>query len=155
MAVATLSRADALQRFSSQYVAVLGTADRAGTPHLVPVTFAVVDDCVVFAVDHKPKSGRRLRRLENIEARAEVSFLVDHYDDDWERLWWVRVDGRATIAADALQDSRYDRAVDALAARYRQYREVRPHHAVVIARVGTVTGWAYRRTRSGNSSAPE
>ncbi len=139
----------------SEYVAVLGTADATGTPHLVPVTFAVVDDCVVFAVDHKPKNGRRLRRLENIEARADVSFLVDHYDDDWARLWWVRVDGRATIAADALQDSRYDRAVDALAARYQQYREVRPHQAVVIARVGTVTGWAYHRTASGNASTSE
>ena len=151
----SLTRADALQRFSSKRVAVLGTADGAGTPHLVPVTFAMVDDCIAFAVDHKPKSGGRLRRLENIEGRAEVSFLVDHYDDDWEQLWWVRVDARATIAPDALQDARYDRAVDALAARYRQYRRVRPHHAVVIARVGTVTGWAFSATRSRGRSGLE
>jgi PPOX class probable F420-dependent enzyme len=153
--VASLTTTDALQRFSAQHVAVLGTADGAGTPHLVPVTFAVIDDCVVFAVDHKPKGGRQLRRLENIEGRAEVSFLVDHYDDDWEHLWWVRVDARATVVADALQDNRYDRAIDALAARYQQYREVRPHHAVVIAQVRTVTGWAYSVTRSASQSALE
>jgi PPOX class probable F420-dependent enzyme len=153
--MADLTRADALQRLSSKRVAVLGTADGAGTPHLVPVTFAVVEDCVVFAVDHKPKSGRRLRRLENIEGRAEVSFLVDHYDDDWAQLWWVRVDARAIVVADAVQDNRYDRAVDALAARYQQYREVRPHHAIVIARVGTVTGWAFSVTRSGPRPALE
>jgi PPOX class probable F420-dependent enzyme len=151
----SMTRTDALRRFCSKRIAVLGTADGDGTPHLVPVTFAVVDDCIVFAVDHKPKGGGRLRRLENIEGRAEVSFLVDHYDDDWEQLWWVRVDARATIAQDALQDNRYDPAVDALAARYRQYRQVRPHHAVVIARMGAVTGWAFRLTRPGARSALE
>ena len=56
----------------------------------MPVTFAVYGDLVCFAVDHKPKSTRDLRRLRNIRANDQVSVLVDDYADDWSRLWWVR-----------------------------------------------------------------
>ena len=62
-------------------------------PHLVPITFAVDGDALYSAVDAKPKSTRALRRLANIAANPAVSVLVDHYDDDWTRLWWARADG--------------------------------------------------------------
>ncbi len=68
-----------------------------GTPHLVPIVHVVVDDVIVFAVDHKPKSGRRLRRLDNITAEPRVSVLFDFRSDDWNQLWWVRADGIASI----------------------------------------------------------
>lgn len=138
-----LDEAEARRRFAIARVARLGTVDAAGTPHLVPVTFAVVAadgaaDAVVFAVDHKPKAGRDLKRLHNIRANPAVSFLVDHYDDDWSRLWWVRADGTA-----AVDDARNRSAeVDALARKYSQYAEHRPDSAVVIARVTTWRGWA-------------
>jgi PPOX class probable F420-dependent enzyme len=77
---------------------MLGTVDVDRGTHLVPVVFTMVgDDRIVIAVDSKPKSSRRLRRLANIEADPRVSLLVDEYDDDWTRLWWVRVDGRASV----------------------------------------------------------
>jgi len=69
-------------------------------PHLVPVVFAAPDvrnDLIYTAVDAKPKSTQRLRRLINIERNPSVSLLVDHYVDDWTQLWWVRADGTATI----------------------------------------------------------
>jgi len=143
--VPALTSADALQAFAGQPVAVLGTADEAGTPHLVPVTFALVANCVVFAVDFKPKASARLRRLDNIQVRPAVSFLVDEYHEDWERLWWVRVDAHAKILREAPGNKRYEEAVDGLAAKYPQYRDVRPSGAVVIAEVVRVTGWAFTR----------
>ena len=67
----------------------------------MPVVFAVHNDgeqpVVYTAVDAKRKSTKRLRRLTNIEANPRVSMLVDHYDEDWTQLWWVRADGLAEI----------------------------------------------------------
>ncbi|GAA3437308.1 hypothetical protein GCM10018954_069220 [Kutzneria kofuensis] len=79
-----------LDRFARARVARLATAGADGRPHLVPVTFAVHDDTVVIAVDHKPKTTTNLRRLRNIRENGQVSLLVDHYDEDWRQLWWVR-----------------------------------------------------------------
>jgi PPOX class probable F420-dependent enzyme len=89
---------DAINRVRVASSAVLGTVDLDRGIHLVPVVFTTVgDDRIVIAVDSKPKSSRRLRRLANIEADPRVSLLVDEYDDNWTRLWWVRVDGRASV----------------------------------------------------------
>ncbi len=88
---------DAAAMFAESPVAMLATAGAEGTPHVVPIVFAVHDDVVYTAVDAKRKTTRRLRRLANIEANPVVSLLVDHYDDDWSQLWWVRADGMAAI----------------------------------------------------------
>lgn len=129
-------------RFLAAPVARLATADGAGVPHLVPVTFAGVTDAgidrLVFAVDHKPKTTTRLRRLDNIAANPAVCFLVDRYADDWAQLWWVRADARAEILAGPSRDA----ALAALAAKYVQYRAQRPAGPVVGARVTRWTGWS-------------
>ncbi len=86
--------------FASSPVAVLTTVRPDGSPHAVPVVFAAPNhrnDLIYTAVDAKPKSTQRLRRLINIERNPSVSLLVDHYVDDWTQLWWVRADGTATI----------------------------------------------------------
>ena len=88
---------DAPAMFAESPVAMLATSTPEGVPHIVPVVFAVHGDVVYTAVDAKRKSTRRLRRLANIEANPRVSLLVDHYDDDWSQLWWVRADGEAAI----------------------------------------------------------
>ncbi len=137
----SMTRDNALQRFQSERVAVLGTTGENGAPHLVPVTFAVTDGSVVFAVDHKPKTTGRLRRLDNIARNPQVSFLAEEYSDDWEELWWVRVDADAEIVAEGRHRLR---ALDALAAKYHQYREFRPSGVVVLSRIRTVTGWTVR-----------
>ena len=99
---------DSVRRLGQSSSAVLGTVDRDRGVHLVPVVFTVVDgDRVVIAIDSKPKRSRHLRRLANIEADPRVSLLADEYDDDWRRLWWVRVDGRASVR------ERVDNAVEA------------------------------------------
>src|SRR5918995_1570537 len=83
--------------FAESPVAMLATVRPDGAPHVVPVVFAVHDDVVYTAVDAKRKSTQRLRRLANIEANPRVSMLVDHYEQDWTHLWWVRADGLAEI----------------------------------------------------------
>lgn len=83
--------------FADAPVAMLATAGPDGVPHVVPVVFAVHDDVVYTAVDAKRKSTQRLRRLTNIESNPHVSILVDHYEDDWSQLWWVRADGLAEV----------------------------------------------------------
>lgn len=131
-----LSAAESRTRFAGARVARLATVSAAGAPHLVPVTFAVLGERIVFVVDDKPKSTTRLRRLDNIAARPSVCLLVDVYDDDWSRLWWARADGTATVLATDTE------AVDALAARYPAYVERRPSGPVVSIEVTAWTGWA-------------
>ena len=88
---------DAAARFAESPVAMLATAGPDGKPHVVPVVFALHRNVVYTAVDAKRKTTQRLRRLANIEGNPQVSMLVDHYDDDWSQLWWVRADGVAAI----------------------------------------------------------
>ena len=79
--------------FGAAEVARLATVAADGAPHLVPVCFALAGDVVYSAVDGKPKRTPDLARLANIAAEPRVALLADHYEEDWTRLWWVRVDG--------------------------------------------------------------
>jgi PPOX class probable F420-dependent enzyme len=108
-------------RFAQAPVARLATAAPDGRPHLVPVVFALHDGVIYTAVDAKPKTTQRLRRLTNIERNPQVSLLVDHYDEDWTQLWWVRADGIATIHHDG---STMHDGLDLLRAKYAQYQSV-------------------------------
>ncbi|MGW5723079.1 TIGR03668 family PPOX class F420-dependent oxidoreductase [Amycolatopsis sp. NPDC003865] len=127
---------EARDRFAAARVARLATVSGDGVPHLVPVTFAVRGDQVVFAVDHKPKSTTSLRRLRNIEENPAVCFLADGYDEDWSRLWWARADGTARVLSPGAEP------VSWLVEKYAQYRERPPEHAVVVTRVRKWSGWA-------------
>lgn len=112
-----------------------------GRPHLVPVTFAVLGEEIVFAVDHKPKRTTDLRRLRNIMANPAVCFLADGYDEDWDRLWWVRADGTAEVSDAAGGHDGTAEAVDALCAKYPQYRSNRPSGPLVRTTVTRWSGW--------------
>ena len=96
----------------------------------MPVCFALGRDTVYSAVDHKPKRSRHLRRIANIEATGSACLLVDAYDEDWTRLWWVRLDGRGRVVADRAES---ERALAALVAKYPQYgdlpRTIPPNYA--------------------------
>src|SRR3990170_4147255 len=76
---------------------VLTTLDPDGTGHSVPVVFVVLGDEIVSPIDHKPKTGRVMTRVKNIERDARLTLLVDHWDEDWTRLAWGRVRARAGI----------------------------------------------------------
>lgn len=124
------------EKLDSARVAVLATVNPDGTPHLVPVVFALSEGRIVTAVDGKPKTTARLRRLSNIQSNPSVSLLVHHYEEDWSMLWWVRIDGRATVvAAD-------DEARSALRARYPQYDSVDLRGPVISIEVTGSTSWS-------------
>lgn len=126
---------EARSRFAAARVARLATASASGVPHLVPVTFAVRGDQVVFAVDHKPKSSVALRRLRNIAENPAVCFLADGYAEDWSRLWWARADGHAQVLSPGAEP------VSWLVEKYEQYQARPPEHAVVLTEVHTWRGW--------------
>ncbi len=115
-------------------VARLATAGRDGRPHVVPICFVLDGETLYTAVDEKPKRTRRLKRLENIEANPRVEVLIDHYEDDWTKLWWVRLRGTARIVEDP-------RAVDLLVAKYPQYAERRPEGPVIAMDVEERSEW--------------
>jgi PPOX class probable F420-dependent enzyme len=132
----------------------LATVRPDGRPHVVPCCFAVSGSRVWTAVDAKPKSTARLQRLANVRSHPWASLLVDHYEDDWDALWWVRVDGPAAVVeagggggADA--DAKRDReeALAALAAKYPQYAAAPPDGPVVGLAVERISGWAARAGR--------
>ena len=135
-----MSQADDLTRLAAARYGHLATVRPDGTPHIVVITFAMVDGTVVTAIDEKPKTTLRLQRLVNLETNPAVSFLVDHYDDDWTRLWWVRIDGKASIHhADGLRA----RAIAELTAKYPQYVAETPTGPVIAITAERVSSWAY------------
>lgn len=129
---------DARERFASSPVAQLATAGADGVPHLVPVVFAVSNDVIYTAVDAKRKSTQKLRRMANIEANPAVSLIVDHYDDDWSRLWWVRADGIAKIhySGEEMATAYFE-----LRRKYPQYQRIALDGPVIAVTVGRWSGW--------------
>ena len=134
-----METAELRRRFASSPVARLSTVRPDGGPHVVPIVFALVDDLVFSAVDAKPKRSRDLQRLANIRADPRCALLVDHYEDDWRRLWWVRADG-----AGAVVDGPTDQhpGIQALVQRFRQYRDEPPSGPLLVVTVRRWTGWA-------------
>ena len=127
------------QRAAAAPVARLATVDADGRPHLVPCCFALEGDVAYSVVDHKPKRTTALRRLDNIRAHPAVCLLVDHYEDNWSALWWVRLDGTARVLTDGPE---HERAIAALIAKYPQYRAVPLSGAVVAIDVAGCRAWA-------------
>ena len=141
-------------RVAAWPVARLATVGPGGRPHLVPCCFALdgpgsgvspEGDVAYSAVDSKPKRSEQLRRLENVRANPAVCLLVDHYEDDWSALWWVRLDGRGRLVEAGPERSR---ALELLCAKYAQYRRNPPGGPVLAI---DITGW---RSWSGGPSRP-
>ena len=127
-------------RFAAARIARLATVDRTGAPHIVPITFACDGDRVVTAIDHKPKRSSTLKRLDNIAAEPRVSLIVDHYDENWARLWWVRADGTATVLSRG--DPGHRDACRRLEARYDEYRRIPVRGQVIDVQVTRWSGWS-------------
>lgn len=128
----------ARQRFATARVAVLTTVDSSRVPHAVPVVFAVDGDTLWTATDAKPKRGGALRRYANVRTNPAVSLLVQHWDEDWSALWWVRADG---VAAVREEPATVAYAVRLLRAKYPQYGKVDVHGPVLEITVHRWRGW--------------
>jgi PPOX class probable F420-dependent enzyme len=128
-------------RVAESRIARLATVDPDGRPHLVPIVFALAGDTLYSAVDAKPKRSRKLRRIENARRRPRVTVLVDHYDEDWTRLWWVRLRGRARVLDSGEEAAR---ALELLIAKYEQYGDTPPALPVLAIDVEEWRGWEAR-----------
>jgi len=118
----------------------LATADAGGAPHLIPVCYAVADDTLYVTIDEKPKrQDRPLKRVRNILENPQAAFMADRWDEDWTRLAWVMLRGRAEVLDDGAE---HDRAQALLRARYPQYRTMSLAGLPVIAlRIARTTDW--------------
>jgi PPOX class probable F420-dependent enzyme len=129
------------QFLAERRVAYLATADRGAVPHVVPVCFAVAGETLYITIDEKPKrtSGRALKRIRNIAENPVVAVVVDRYDEDWTRLGWVMLHGRAEILAEGTE---HDAAQALLRSRYTQLASMQIARLSVIAvRIERTTSW--------------
>jgi PPOX class probable F420-dependent enzyme len=119
-------------------VARLATIDADGRPHLVPIVFALEGQTLYSTVDRKPKRSATLRRIENARARPDVTVLVDHYEEEWTKLWWIRLRGRARVLDEGEER---ERALRLLCDKYRQYQAEPPDGPVLAVDVVDVREW--------------
>lgn len=135
----------------------LATADAAGTPSVVPVCYAMLavsdSPSIVIAIDEKPKGDpRALQRVRNIVARPEVSLVVDDYSEDWGRLAWVLLRGRARMVEPG--EPGHAPAVAAVRAKYQQYTHMRLEHLpVILIENLTTTSWLGSGAQEGIAEA--
>ena len=123
-------------------VARMATIDPDGRPHVVPLVFAIDGDTVYSSVDDKPKKTLQVRRLGNIRANPDrVTILVDHYEDDWPAVWWVRLRGTGRVLDDGAER---ERGLRLLSDKYPQYRDMPPQGAVIALDVIEWRGWSWR-----------
>jgi PPOX class probable F420-dependent enzyme len=108
------------RRINRARVGHLATSD-GSTPSVVPVCFVLVGETLYQAIDGKPKSvdPGRLLRVRNVRANPRAALLIDHYVEDWRRLWYVLLRGRARIVD---RGPEQQRAIVALRRKYPQYR---------------------------------
>jgi PPOX class probable F420-dependent enzyme len=132
----SLTPEEVRERVAAARVATLATIDAEGRPNLVPVTFVLEGDVFYTAVDHKPKTTRDLNRLANIRRDARVTLLVHSYEEDWDNLWWCRLNGSARIVDDV---------PESLGVKYEQYRERLPAGPVIAVTIQQWTGWSAKK----------
>ena len=115
--------AEARQYLEAHRVGHLATAGADGAPHVIPVCYALDDAALYFVADEKPKRrpARELVRLRNLRTNPRAAIVVDDWDEDWTRLAWILVRGRASVVADT---SAHAAALRLLRVRYPQYRNM-------------------------------
>ncbi len=105
-------------------IAHLATADASGTPHVIPICYTLLGPHFYFVVDEKPKRRRGLKRLRNIAENPRAALVFDEYAEDWSRLAYLLVQGRAVLVTDR---DEYASALESLRRRYPQYRSMGLH----------------------------
>jgi PPOX class probable F420-dependent enzyme len=132
-------------RLRETRVARLATLDAEGRPHVVPICFAYDSQVFYSALDLKPKRvpPGQVARVRHIQTEPNVVLLVDHYEEDWEQLWYVMVRGTATLLSPSDAKEEVSKAHRMLKAKYAQYRvSLLPEDAPIIRIIPTrATCW--------------
>jgi PPOX class probable F420-dependent enzyme len=140
----TAGTLDELPRWASELVdsapvAHLGLLDPDGRPRVMPVTFARVGGSLWSAIDSKPKRvhGEEVARVRWLRASPRAALTVDRYDDDWSRLAWVQL----LCVASIVDVGGRGEVLEALAARYPQYRKAAPGGPLIELRPERALWW--------------
>ena len=143
------------QRLSAAPAGHLSTASKTGVPHVIPVCFALDSReegaAVYIALDGKPKQAAltRLRRVRNILENPQVALVVDHYEADWTRLWYILLTGAAELLVEEPVEGRHTdderrSAIHLLRQKYPQYREMDiDDNPVIKITPVRVIAWSY------------
>ena len=145
MAYETLAQlpADQAELLAHAPVGHLATAGANAVPHVIPVCFALMDGMIYSVLDQKPKraSLTRLRRVRNILANPQASLVVDRYEENWERLWYILISGPAELLEEGAERPA---AIRALREKYPQYRlmNIDPNPVIKIT-PSHVVSWGF------------
>jgi PPOX class probable F420-dependent enzyme len=123
---------------SSARRGVMTTIEIDGSSHSVPVVFASVGDEIVSPIDHKPKTGRTLERVKNLRRDGRVTLLIDLWDEDWTKLLWLMIRGRADIDESPPTD-----LMRAINRRYQQYAPDEVHDALIRIEPTLLSWWSW------------
>ena len=146
MAYDTLAQlpADQAELLARAPVGRLATSDAQGIPHVIPICYALMAGMIYSVLDQKPKRSTltRLRRVRNILANPQVSLVVDHYEENWQRLWYILISGTAELLED---DAERPAAIQVLGQKYSQYRlmNIAPNPVIKITPYHVVC-WAFQ-----------
>jgi PPOX class probable F420-dependent enzyme len=131
----------------------------ARRPQIVPIVFVLIDSAIFSPIDGKPKRTGTLQRIRNVARNEAVSLLLDHYEADWRALWWLRIDGTATVVEGAkLPPAELERIDAALRRKYPQYRYTPVFRdGATLIRVGPErhVAWSARPINWAALAAPE
>jgi PPOX class probable F420-dependent enzyme len=131
------------RRVAEARVGRLATVSSLGRPHVVPCCFVLSGAVLYSAIDAKPKSTLRPQRIRNLQATSSAALLVDHYTEDWQALWWIRVDGSGRVLEVPSRDlpGERDRALELLVAKYHQYAVEAPPGPVMAIDITRWQAW--------------
>jgi PPOX class probable F420-dependent enzyme len=129
------------RRVDEGRVGRIATVSPGGRPHVVPFVYVLQDETLYSSVDAKPKRSPDLRRIRNLRANPAVEVVVDHYEEPWDEIWWVRMHGHGEVLESGPER---DRALGLLGAKYPDYRDSPPQGAVVAVRIDRWRGWSFR-----------
>ena len=143
----TRSKLNPAQRklLSSQPIARLATSTASGEPSLVPITFILSDDRILIVIDDKPKSGKTLRRVQNIRDNNSVAVLIDHYEDEWTALWWLLIRGAGEILEfEEFSEQQQLKIPSTFKKKYRQYKELSfADRTFISITIEVVSSWRF------------
>jgi PPOX class probable F420-dependent enzyme len=141
-AIVGAQHAAPLRLIRSARVAHLATADAHGQPHVIPICFVFDGKDFYSPIDEKPKrtAARKLKRLKNIRENPQVALVIDHYEEDWRKLAYILVSGKARVL---LSGAKHRKAVKLLRRKYSQYRKMAiDRRPLIVIRPEGVTSWA-------------
>jgi len=114
----------ALHSLVKARVGHLACSTKYGIPLNVPICFAFDGSRIYSSIDEKPKKAAplALRRVSNIKENSNVCLTVDKYSEDWRKLQYVLVLGRAKVNQ---QGKKFPEAIALLRKKYRQYNSMK------------------------------